>query len=176
MTTGEWSCLLSFTWAPLTCSERVGSEKCKMKIYVSSRIRNHTTSVHDRKVSALDRSATLVRYQVEHLQSKSILIYEYKWICDNTYMESVMVWYPMQSTLNNYYSSWHLHWDKKWRLSLTFSSNTHVTIIYLTRVVTIHSLKCVSHYLVRHFTTEHHQSLVAERSNALTFLSWIGVM
>ena len=38
-----------------------------MKIYVSSGIRTHTTPVHDGKVSALDRSATLVRYQVEHL-------------------------------------------------------------------------------------------------------------
>ena len=66
MTTGEWSCLISFTWAPLTCSERGGSEKFKMKIYVSSGIRTHTAPVHDRKVSALDRSATLVRYQVEH--------------------------------------------------------------------------------------------------------------
>ena len=35
MTTGEWSCLISFTWAPPTCSERRGSEKFKMKIYVS---------------------------------------------------------------------------------------------------------------------------------------------
>ena len=33
MTTGEWSCLISFTWAPLTCSERGGSEKFKMKIF-----------------------------------------------------------------------------------------------------------------------------------------------
>ena len=45
-------------------AERGGSEKFKMKIYVSSGI---LTPVHDRKVSALDRSATLVRYQVEHL-------------------------------------------------------------------------------------------------------------
>ena len=66
MTTGEWSCLMSFTWAPLTCSERGGSEKFKMK-YVSSGIRTHTMPVHDRQGSALDRSATLVRYQVEHL-------------------------------------------------------------------------------------------------------------
>ena len=66
MTTGEWSCLISFTWVPLTCSERGGSEKFKMKIYVSSGIRTHTAPVHDRKVSTLDRSATLVRYQVEH--------------------------------------------------------------------------------------------------------------
>ena len=29
--------------------------------------RTHTPPVHDRNVSALDRSATLVRYQVEHL-------------------------------------------------------------------------------------------------------------
>ena len=32
MTTGEWSCSISFTWAPLTYSERRGSEKFKMKI------------------------------------------------------------------------------------------------------------------------------------------------
>ena len=44
-----------------------GSEKFKMKLYVSSGIKTHTTPVHDRKVSALDRSATLARYQVEHL-------------------------------------------------------------------------------------------------------------
>ena len=43
------------------------SEKFKMKIYVSSGIRTHTTQVHDKKVSALDHSATLVRYHVEHL-------------------------------------------------------------------------------------------------------------
>ena len=62
MTTGEWSCLISFTWAPLTCSEQGGSEKFKMKIYVTSGARTHATPLHDRKVSALDRSATLVRY------------------------------------------------------------------------------------------------------------------
>ena len=60
MTTGEWSSFISFTWAPLTCSERGGSEKVKMKIYVSSGIRTQTTPVNDRKVSALDRSATLL--------------------------------------------------------------------------------------------------------------------
>ena len=60
-----------------TCFERGGSEKFKMKIYVSSGIRTHTTPVHERKLSALDRSATLVRYhQVEHLGSNIIL----KWI------------------------------------------------------------------------------------------------
>ena len=52
MTTGEWSCLISFTWAPLTCSKRGGNEKFKMKIYVSSGIRTHNASVHDRKVRA----------------------------------------------------------------------------------------------------------------------------
>ena len=67
MTTGEWSCLISFTWAPLTCSGRGGSENFKIKIYVSSWIRTHTTAIYDRKVSALDRSATLARCQVEYL-------------------------------------------------------------------------------------------------------------
>ena len=45
MTTGEWSCLISFAWDPLTCSERRGgSEKFKMKIYVSSGIRTHASA------------------------------------------------------------------------------------------------------------------------------------
>ena len=67
MTSGEWTCLISFATAPLTCSERGGSEKFKMKIYVSSGIRTHTpASPRQESCSALDRSATLVRYQVEH--------------------------------------------------------------------------------------------------------------
>ena len=52
MTSGEWTCLISFATAPLICSERGGSEKFKMKIYVSSGIRTHTPPVHDRKVAA----------------------------------------------------------------------------------------------------------------------------
>ena len=52
MTSGEWTCFISFATAPLTCSERGGSEKFKMKIYVSSGIRTHTPPVHDRKVTA----------------------------------------------------------------------------------------------------------------------------
>ena len=52
MTSGEWTCLISFATAPLTCSERGGSEKFKMKIYVSRGIRTHTPPVHDRKVAA----------------------------------------------------------------------------------------------------------------------------
>ena len=52
MTSGEWSCLISFATAPLTCSEQGGSEKFKMKIYVSSGIRTYTPPVHDRKVAA----------------------------------------------------------------------------------------------------------------------------
>ena len=52
MTSGEWTCLISFATTPLTCSERGGSEKFKMKIYVTSGIRTHTPPVHDRKVAA----------------------------------------------------------------------------------------------------------------------------
>ena len=52
MTSGESTCLISFATAPLTCSERGGSEKFKMKIYGSSGIRTHTTPVNDRKVTA----------------------------------------------------------------------------------------------------------------------------
>ena len=48
MTTCEWSCLISFALDPLTCSERRGgSEKFKMKIYVSSGIRTHASPRHD---------------------------------------------------------------------------------------------------------------------------------
>ena len=52
MTSGEWTCLILFATAPLTCSERGGSEKFKMKIYVSSGIRTHAPPVHDMKVAA----------------------------------------------------------------------------------------------------------------------------
>ena len=52
MTSGEWTCLISFATAPLTCSERGGSEKFKMKIYVSIGIRTHAPPVHDRKAAA----------------------------------------------------------------------------------------------------------------------------
>ena len=52
MTSGEWTCLISFATSPLTCSERGGSEKFKMKIYVSSGNRTHALPVHDRKVAA----------------------------------------------------------------------------------------------------------------------------
>ena len=31
MTTGEWSCLISFAWDPLSCSEQAGIEKFKIK-------------------------------------------------------------------------------------------------------------------------------------------------
>ena len=41
MITGEWSCLISFAWDPLSGSEQAGIEKLKMKIYVSSGIRTH---------------------------------------------------------------------------------------------------------------------------------------
>ena len=41
--------------------------KNQNEIYDSSGIRTHNMPVHDSKVSALDRLATLVRYQVEHL-------------------------------------------------------------------------------------------------------------
>ena len=44
MTSGELTCLISFATAPLTCSERGGIEKFKMKKYVSSGIRTHTTT------------------------------------------------------------------------------------------------------------------------------------
>ena len=67
MTTGEWSCLISFTWAPLTCSERGGNEKIQNENICFQRDSNpHHVSPRQESHSALDRSATLVRYQVEH--------------------------------------------------------------------------------------------------------------
>ena len=39
MNTGEWSCLISFALSLLSCSERGGSEKFKIKIYDFSGIR-----------------------------------------------------------------------------------------------------------------------------------------
>ena len=41
MTAGDWSCLISFTLAPLSCSEQRGDEKFKIKINVSSGIPTH---------------------------------------------------------------------------------------------------------------------------------------
>ena len=76
MTSGEWTCLISFATAPLTCSERGGSEKFKMKIYVSSGIRTHTTPVHDSKVSALDRHEGLMF--LSGLMSYKVMGYKFK--------------------------------------------------------------------------------------------------
>ena len=66
MTSGEWTCLISFATTPLTCSERGGSEKFKMKICLHRDSNPHPASPRQESCSALDRSATLVRYQVEH--------------------------------------------------------------------------------------------------------------
>ena len=69
MTTGEWSCLISFAWAPLSCSERRGSEKFKMKIYVSSGIRTHATppmtgeSALYKALYIYSRSMALIKYR-----------------------------------------------------------------------------------------------------------------
>ena len=97
MTTGECSCLISFTWAPLTCSERGGSDKFKMKICVSSGIRTHTTPVHDMDVSALDRSTTPVRYQVEYY---SLTIF---WYMNTNGYVTVPVWNRLwfEGSVNN---------------------------------------------------------------------------
>ena len=53
--------------ADLFGTGRERKKKIKMQICVSSGIRTHAKPLNDRNVSALDRSATLVRYQVEHL-------------------------------------------------------------------------------------------------------------
>ena len=53
MTSGEWTCLISFATAPLTCSERGGSEKIQNENIFLQRIRTHAPPVHDMKVAAL---------------------------------------------------------------------------------------------------------------------------
>ena len=44
MTSGEWTCLISFATAPLTCSERGGSEKFKMKYRSAAGFEPHNAS------------------------------------------------------------------------------------------------------------------------------------
>ena len=76
MNSGEWTCLISFATAPLTCSERGGSEKFKMKIYVSSGIRTHTPPVHDRKV-VTPRSEQVngaVANEIKHVHSPEVIV------------------------------------------------------------------------------------------------------
>ena len=68
MTIGESSCLISFAWAPLSCSKRVGSEKFEMKIYVSSGIRTHT------RHSTAGKSARRLDNVIDVLQDSGIQI------------------------------------------------------------------------------------------------------
>ena len=64
----RWMTMLDFIYMDSADQFVMGRERqFKMKIYVSSGIRTHTTPDHDRKVSVLDILATLVRYQVDHL-------------------------------------------------------------------------------------------------------------
>ena len=59
MTSGEWTCLISFATAPLTCSERGGSEKIQNENICLQRDSNpHPASPRQESCSALDRSAT----------------------------------------------------------------------------------------------------------------------
>ena len=59
MTTCELFCLMPFAWLRWAVRNGGGSEKFKMKIFVSSRIRIQAMPLHDRWISALDRSAML---------------------------------------------------------------------------------------------------------------------
>ena len=58
---------------------------------------------------------------------------------------------------------------------MTVISNTHVTIINLTRAVNLWFYQFVSHYPVIYRTTDHQQDVVAEWSKAPIGLSWSGV-
>ena len=78
--------LESFATAPFTCSERGGSEKFKMKIYVSSGIRTHITPVHDRTVSALGHEGLMV---ISGLMSYMIMGYKFKKKLDYGYMSDL---------------------------------------------------------------------------------------
>ena len=78
MTSGEWTCLISFATAPLTCSERGGSEKFKMKIYVSSGIRTHTgqsTTGKSQRLRPLGHEGLMV---ISGLISYGIMGYNFK--------------------------------------------------------------------------------------------------
>ena len=55
MISGEWTCLISFATAPLTCSERGGSEKFKMKICLQRDSNPHPASPRRESCSARPR-------------------------------------------------------------------------------------------------------------------------
>ena len=55
MNSGEWTCLISFLTAPLTCSERGGSEKIQN---ANICVQRDSNPHHASQVSALDHSAT----------------------------------------------------------------------------------------------------------------------
>ena len=62
MTTDEWSCLISFSWDPLSRSEQAGIEKIKMKIYVSSEIRtNPSLYTYNRSIALSFFSSLKIR-------------------------------------------------------------------------------------------------------------------
>ena len=67
----------------------------------------------------------------------------------------------MHSSVNNinYYTSLNIHWDKKWKFSLTFNSNTHVTIINLTRVVTLQLFKICIRYVLPYVISSFRKSV-----------------
>ena len=66
MTSGEWTCLISFATAPLTCSNGEGAKNSKWKYMSPAGFEPTPASPRQESCSALDRSATLVRYRVEH--------------------------------------------------------------------------------------------------------------
>ena len=59
MTSGEWTCLISFATAPLTCWERGRERKIQNENICLQRDSNpHPASPRQESCSALDRSAT----------------------------------------------------------------------------------------------------------------------
>ena len=135
MTSGEWTCLISFAtefrW-PVRNGENP-PENFKMKIYVSSGIRTHTPKPTTGKLQRLKTARPrCVRYQVEHY------IYTVFWngmwqylygigyglIPNVKFCKQLLHFAKIYNEIRNESLVWHS------------GSNTRVTIIKLTRVVT----------------------------------------
>ena len=78
MTSGEWTCLISFATAQLICSERGGCEKFKMKIYVFQRDSNpHPASPRQEKSQRLRPLGHEGLMVISSLMSNRIMGYKF---------------------------------------------------------------------------------------------------
>ena len=84
-----------------------------------------------------------------------------------------MVWYPMQISVNSYYTSWNLHWDKKFKCNLTFSSNTHVPFDTFCHVMVLLICIQLSYKILNHWSSSRRRGRVVE-SPDLPVVEWRG--